>query len=151
MVLRLRGEGLSHRQIGERFSLGSTTTRNLVNDPDGSKTRERKRSYAGVCVDCGGPTDGSNGREKAPLRCQWCAQGKQRPKIRLCVPVRLCDLPVDVRLDAASVAARIERDECERLELLLAAIEPSDTVYWLSESARPVLDALVPATPGGFQ
>lgn len=35
--------------------------------------RERKRSYGGVCEDCGAPTDGSNGREKAPRHCYRCA------------------------------------------------------------------------------
>jgi len=41
----------------------------ILADPDGSKDRERRASYAGTCEICGAPTDGSNGREKAPIRC----------------------------------------------------------------------------------
>lgn len=36
--------------------------------------RCRKAQYAGVCVDCGAPTNGSNGRgERAAKRCKSCA------------------------------------------------------------------------------
>lgn len=34
--------------------------------------RIRKRSYGGICEDCGAPTDGSNGRAKAPRYCANC-------------------------------------------------------------------------------
>lgn len=44
----------------------------LMNDPDGSIDRERKARYAGTCEKCGGPTDGSNGRPKAPKVCMRC-------------------------------------------------------------------------------
>lgn len=33
----------------------------------------RRTQYAGTCVDCGGPTDGSEGRARAPERCASCA------------------------------------------------------------------------------
>lgn len=35
----------------------------------------RKTKYAGTCIDCGGPTNGTaNGRERAPERCNTCAR-----------------------------------------------------------------------------
>lgn len=38
------------------------------------KDRARKRSYGRPCLDCGAITDGSNGRDKAPLRCDACTR-----------------------------------------------------------------------------
>lgn len=35
--------------------------------------RERRKRYQGTCERCGAPTDGSNGRDKAPRFCQTCA------------------------------------------------------------------------------
>lgn len=35
--------------------------------------RCRKQQYRGVCVDCGAPTDGSDGRGNAATRCADCA------------------------------------------------------------------------------
>lgn len=32
----------------------------------------RKSQYGSTCIDCGAPTDGSNGRERAPERCMEC-------------------------------------------------------------------------------
>jgi hypothetical protein len=34
--------------------------------------RCRKQQYGGTCIDCGAPTDGSNGRPGAPDRCFDC-------------------------------------------------------------------------------
>jgi hypothetical protein len=44
----------------------------LITDPAGDKVRTRKQSYRGVCEACGGRTDGSNGRAKAPRLCLAC-------------------------------------------------------------------------------
>ena len=41
-------------------------------DPDGGKLRRRKESYAGRCVDCNRPTDGTAGKGKAAERCAEC-------------------------------------------------------------------------------
>jgi hypothetical protein len=38
-----------------------------------SEKCRRQTLYAGTCLSCGGPTDGSNGRGKAPLECRACA------------------------------------------------------------------------------
>lgn len=122
-----------------------STVQSWFSDPDGSKARALKASYRGSCVECGMPTshDGGKGREKASLRCIYCAQGKERPasaRPRLCVPVRLTEIREDVRLDAAVLAGRATTNSDERLELLLAAIAPSDETYWLAESAQPILE-----------
>lgn len=37
-----------------------------------ARERQRKRMYGGICEDCGGVTDGSNGRAKAPKVCAKC-------------------------------------------------------------------------------
>lgn len=51
------------------------------------------------------------------------------------IPVRLTDVPVMVRLQAARTLLRFDADE----ELLVAAFAPSDRVYWVRESARAIL------------
>lgn len=58
---------------------------------------------------------------------------------RLCVPVRLCDLPHDVVARAAAAECRHASDESERVELLALAIWPPDTVHWVARSAAPLL------------
>lgn len=39
---------------------------------------ERRKRYAGTCEDCGAPTDGSNGKAKAPRHCAQCAPAHAR-------------------------------------------------------------------------
>jgi hypothetical protein len=60
------------REIAERLGVSRSYASALVNDPDGSADRERKKRYAGVCDRCGGPTCGSDGRAKAPKTCMSC-------------------------------------------------------------------------------
>jgi Homeodomain-like domain len=142
-IVELKAKGLTYRQIAERLGLTQSGVRNIVNDPDGSKQRARRKRYQGQCIDCGEPTDGASGRAKAPMRCKWCAQGLGRPmaaRPRLRVPVRLTELPLHVRLDGVRDASRIERDPLERTAILLAALEPSDRTYWVSEAARPLIE-----------
>jgi hypothetical protein len=143
----LRARGLSRTEIAAELGLKAATVRAFVNDPDGAKDRARKARYAGVCVECGGPTSGSNGTGKAPVRCVACVRGvpigsSSRPTARRTVPVRLDELPLDVRLDGVRQANRIEQGEHERREILIAALFPSETVYFIAESARPLLDEL---------
>lgn len=69
---RLRGEGLVYREIGERLGVPLKSVYQWINDPDGAALRARKDSYAGICVDCGEPTSGSEGRREEP-RCHPCA------------------------------------------------------------------------------
>lgn len=147
----LRRDGLTIRQVGLRLGISRSMVSEIINDPDGSKARARRESYAGVCDECGGPTDGSNGRANAPPRCLYCIQGipmrdRERPadpSLRRCVPVRLCDLPLEVRLEGVRIANRREQGDVERVEILLAAVEPSDRVYWVAKSALARVEELM--------
>lgn len=145
-IRELKARGLTSRQIAAEVGVAVNTVRDYLSDPTGAKARARKASYAGVCIECGGPTNGGSGPGKASLRCSYCVRGipsgrAHRPTRRRTVPVRLDELPVDVRLDGARDAIRIESGD-ERIALLEAALFPSDTVYWLAESARPLLEQL---------
>lgn len=147
-IVELRQQGLSVKQVADQLGLARTSVGNLLADPDGSKQRERRKRYEGVCVECGGPTQGADGFKSATLRCKWCAQGKVPPaalRPRLRVPVRLADLPLEVRLEGAQAANRVEQDPQERVEILFAAMFPSEHVYWVSESARPLLEQIAAA------
>jgi transposase len=68
----LRAEGLRVREIAERMGCALSTAGAYLSDPGGKKLAARKASYRGACVDCGAPTDGSNGCEQAPERCARC-------------------------------------------------------------------------------
>lgn len=70
---RLRGEGLSVSQIAVQMGVGRSTASTWLADPDLSKQRARHARYGGQCVDCGKPTTGNRGREKAPERCSPCS------------------------------------------------------------------------------
>jgi hypothetical protein len=148
-VAGLRADGLTYTQIGERLDRKPGSIRNLMSDPSGSKQRARRARYQGTCVDCGGPTDGANGREKAPLRCLYCVQGilphererPSEPSRRRCIPVRLCDLPVDVRMAGAREANRVEPGLQERQEILIAALLPSETTYWIAPTPADLWQA----------
>lgn len=61
---------------------------------------------------------------------------------RRCVPVRLTDLPLDVRIAAYRVAMRYARTPEECMELAMAAAKPSDTIYWVAQSAIPTVHEL---------
>lgn len=139
-IVELRSEGLTYAQVAERLGMTRSSVSNVVSDPDGSKQRARRARYQGRCVECGAPPDGSNGRDRAPLRCLNCAQGvpfwtrvgPRPPDRRRRVAVRLVDIPVEERLVAARDACRVERVEEERAEILFAALWPSDTTYWVA-------------------
>lgn len=68
----LRAQGLTYREIGEQMGFAIQTVHAWLSDPDRSREVARKRSYGGTCADCGGATDGSNGRDLAPERCRAC-------------------------------------------------------------------------------
>jgi hypothetical protein len=70
----LRALGLRLAEVADLLGVSPTYASDLVRDPDGSQARARKRRNGGSCCDCGGPTDGSNGRAKAPSRCAGCAR-----------------------------------------------------------------------------
>lgn len=48
------------------------------------------------------------------------------------VPVRLCDIPAEIRMSAAQKACRREPDPDTRSEIVAAAVYPSDTVYYIA-------------------
>ena len=56
------------------------------------------------------------------------------------LPVRLCDIREDVRLQAARQIARRDREIAE--DVLVAAIAPSSRVYFVSADAAPILQAV---------
>lgn len=68
-----RAAGLTYRQIADVLGISFSAVSNVINDPDGSKQRARRDSYAGECVDCGGETR-SNGTKRPSERCPACAQ-----------------------------------------------------------------------------
>ena len=141
-IKALQARGLTRRQIAEQMGCAIGTVYATLNDPDGAKQRANRRRWEGVCVDCGGPTKYAGHKDgyTTSTRCIYCAQNRPRPRVRLCVPVRLPDIPVEVRLDGASDASRACSTEDERLEVLLAAISPSNRIYWVAESARPLVE-----------
>jgi transposase len=78
----LRAQGLLLREIAAEMGVAVQTVFAWLDDPDGSKLRERKERYRGSCVDCGAPTSGSDGRAKAPARCRACAQRRASEQAR---------------------------------------------------------------------
>ncbi len=66
----LKSARLNECQIVERLGVSRSYAYELLNDPDGSRARERKARYAGRCVDCGKPTNNSG--SVPPERCRQC-------------------------------------------------------------------------------
>lgn len=48
------------------------------------------------------------------------------------IPVRLCDLPLETRLRGAYVACEREPDPRERSKIMLYALVPSRTTYYIA-------------------
>lgn len=69
----LRTEGLLVREISERLGVPQSTVSSWLDPRRAEKQKARRERYRGTCVDCGAPTDGSNGRAMAPKRCRTCA------------------------------------------------------------------------------
>lgn len=57
------------------------------------------------------------------------------PSARRLRPVRLTDIPLEIRYAAAQREARHAASADERADLLAAALDPSDTVYWVKHPA----------------
>lgn len=55
------------------------------------------------------------------------------PSKRRKVAVRLADVPLEVRLEAARTEARSARTPRERDELIRAAMSPAETVFYVTE------------------
>lgn len=60
---------------------------------------------------------------------------------RRTVPVRLSEIPVDVRLRAAQREARHARTPAERDSLIAAALAPSETVFYVTDDGELLQDA----------
>jgi len=98
----LLDEGLTYREIGERLGITASGVGEIVCDPDASKARARKALASGAPID----------RE-------------------LCRPVRLADVPANVRLQAARTLA--ETDPNAAPALLAAAVDPDpEFVAWVA-------------------
>jgi hypothetical protein len=70
---RMRDAGATYREVARRVGISRSYASSLCRDPTGEQDRARKDRYSGTCLDCGSPTDGSNGRESAPKRCVHCS------------------------------------------------------------------------------
>jgi hypothetical protein len=79
-IVALRRNGVSSREIAERYGMKTTYVRTILSDPDGSKARARKERYRGTCRRCGGPTTGGDGRAKAPTTCASCFTSGQHER-----------------------------------------------------------------------
>jgi hypothetical protein len=51
------------------------------------------------------------------------------------LPVRLCDVPLDLRVNAAHELCKAETDPKERLRITACALFPSDKTYYLPAAA----------------
>ncbi len=55
-----------------------------------------------------------------------------RPDRRRRIPVRLCDIDCDRRMKAAYEVAQYEQAPEARVDLVVAAVFPSENVYWIA-------------------
>jgi len=53
------------------------------------------------------------------------------------IAVRLTEIKVEVRVSAAQKVAR--KEPTERIALLMAALQPSNRTYYLSDRERPLI------------
>ena len=68
-------EGLSIREIAERFGRSPATVKAYFYDPTGEKARAVKARYLGVCRGCGAYTQPRNGKGDAFAHCKACHPG----------------------------------------------------------------------------
>lgn len=72
-------------------------------------------------------------REQNDANRAWkLGQRVPLPDGRRRVPVRLTEVPIGVRLVAARHACEREEDDAMKLQIIDAAISPSDTIYWVA-------------------
>lgn len=108
-AVELRAEGMIYQDIAAELGVARSTVAQWFVDPDGSKSRERKKRYAGTCEGCGGPTDGSNGHAKASERCQACRDSRYAERNARLVELWEAGVPtpeIASRLGMTEVAVR---------------------------------------------
>ncbi len=71
----LRAQGMLQREIAAATGLSQSTVSEYLSDPDGTRVAARKRSYDGVCSDCGGRTSGTDGPPAE--RCNACTRARE--------------------------------------------------------------------------
>lgn len=82
-VAALLGEGLNVREVADRLGLSRAYVYALIQDPDGSRDKERKKQYGRPCVEgCGRTTNGSDGRTGAAKRCLDCERARNEDRNR---------------------------------------------------------------------
>ena len=68
-------EGLSIRQVTDRFGRSPATVKAYFYDPTGEKARAVKARYVGACRGCGAYTQPRNGKGDAYAYCKACHPG----------------------------------------------------------------------------
>lgn len=71
-ALAMYADGMLATHIAAELGIPYTTVAGWCDPSTAEKQKARRARYAGVCVDCGGATDGSNGFGSAPDRCARC-------------------------------------------------------------------------------
>lgn len=77
-IVALRDGGLTTRQIAAEVGLKPSGVRSVLNDPDGSKQKNRRERYRKPCPRCGTLMDGSNGYKSGPRLCSICEVARLR-------------------------------------------------------------------------
>jgi transposase len=73
---------MAARDVADVLGVSIHTVRSYLSDPDLGKLRARKARYAGECVYCGKPTDGTSGKGRASERCVTCSVAHQKATAR---------------------------------------------------------------------
>lgn len=63
-----------------------------------------------------------------------------QPSKRRRVPVRLTDVPIEVRLRAARAESRNAKSDREREALIAAALSPDETVFYVTDDDLGVVE-----------
>jgi transcriptional regulator with XRE-family HTH domain len=119
-VAKLRAEGLSLRQIGERIGVSKQAVASLLNYIGLGTGPRRMVNLCGRCGKAVGPSVGSVGKHRYELACL------------VCVSKRL-DAPFGMRLRATRLAAGLTVAELAKR----IGMEMSTLLYWELQGKRP--------------
>jgi transcriptional regulator with XRE-family HTH domain len=119
-VAKLRAQGLSLRQIGERLGVSKQAVASLLNCSGLGTGPRRMVNYCGRCGKAVGPSVGSVGKHRYELTCIACVN-----KVR--------DASFGVRLRAMRLAAGLTVAElANRIGMEMSAL-----LYWELRGERP--------------